>query len=83
MSKILVDCALLCFIEAHKCPRVPLDDMQKKVFREVVDFSSIDSSINPIHNSYLAITHNGDGYPFSCGKDQIEQGLEIVMANLK
>lgn len=81
--KIIVDYALLCFIEAHKCPRVPLNDIQKKVFREVFDFSSVDSSINPINNSYLAITHNGDGHPFSCGKDQVNQGLEIVMANLK
>lgn len=83
MSPIPVDSALLCFIEAYKCPQIPLEDKYKKVFRGVVDFSSIDFGINPIHNSYLAVTHNGDGYPFSCGEGQINQELEMLMTNLK
>lgn len=81
--RIIVDYELLHFIETNKCPEVSLSECEKKYFRRVVDFSSIDSKKRPINDTYLAIDYHGYGYPFSCSKDQIKQGLDIVIANLK
>ena len=81
--KIIVDYGLLRFIEVNKCPEVQLDDWGKKHFKRIIDFSSIDIDERPLKGTYLAFDYNGYGYPFSCGKDQIKQALEIVMANLK
>lgn len=81
--KIIVDYGLLCFIERNKCPEVPINDWEKKYFKKIIDFSSVDVNVSPINDSYLAVDYDGYGYPFSCGKEQFQQGLEMLIKNIE
>lgn len=81
--KIVVDYFLLKFIQEHHCPELPLDNKDKRFFRKLVDFSSVDINERPIKDTYLAIGYNGNSYSFTCAKEQIKQGLEIIAKSMK
>ena len=45
-------------------------------------FNLANDESNPTHNSYIAITKTGYGYPFTCNINQINQMLSFIIDDI-
>ena len=46
------------------------------------ELSLANDESNPTHNSYIAITKTGYGYPFTCNINQINQMLSFIIDDI-
>ena len=52
------------------------------IIRDLSELSLANDESNPTHNSYIAITKTGYGYPFTCNINQINQMLSFIIDDI-
>lgn len=83
MERILITEELTAFL--NSMPVVNVDNIPITHSLIIRDLSKLSLAIyesNPTHNSYIAITKTGYGYPFTCNINQINQMLSFIIDDI-
>ena len=83
MERILITEELTAFL--NSMPVVNVDNIpitHSLIIRDLSKLPLEDDESNPTHNSYMAITKNGYGYPFTCNINQINQMLSFIIDDI-
>ena len=84
MKRILITKEFAVFL--NSMPVVNIDNISithSLIIRDLSKLSLEDEESNPTHNSYMAITESGYGYPFTCNINQINQVLSLIINDIK
>ena len=79
MKRILITEELATFL--NSMPVLNIDNISL-IIRDLSKLPLEDDESNPTHNSYMAITKNGYGYPFTCNINQINQLLSLIINDI-
>ena len=83
MKRILITEELATFL--NSMPVLNIDNISithSLIIRDLSKLPLDDDESNPTHNSYMAITKNGYGYPFTCNINQINQLLSLIINDI-